>query len=292
MGGFLPHEGEALVEYDLTPAVHSLEQIREADAVARVFGARLRYHLKIDSGMGRLGTRAAASEILATLAETPHAQLEGLMTHLASSADYASSQTDEQLARFHGITDALREAGVKVAQIHASSTNAIAYGRREGWYNMVRAGLSLYGYVSQAQGDAPRQQLDVKPALTWRAKLVEVKDLPEGALAGYGGTFRAPRPMRIGIVGAGYADGVFLRLSNRGQVIADGRLTPILGAVSMDLTTIDLSHTTALAAGGEVTLLGTEGSASLDAEQIASVAGTISYDVLCRIGARVRRVYV
>jgi alanine racemase len=131
----------------------------------------------------------------------------------------------------------------------------------------------------------------VKPALTWKAKLVAVKDIPEGAPVGYGGTFRAPRSMRIGIVGAGYADGVFRRLSNRGKVIADGKLTPILGAVSMDLTTIDLSHTTDLAAGDEVTLLGAEGAASLDAQQIASAAGTISYDILCRIGARVRRVY-
>jgi alanine racemase len=292
MGGFLPYEGEALVEYDLTPAVHSLDQIREADAAARNFGARLRYHLKIDSGMGRLGTRAAASEILAVLAETPHAKLEGLMTHFASAADYTTSQTDEQLACFHGILDALRGAGVNVAHVHASSTNAIGYGRREGWNDMVRAGLSLYGYVSQASGPAPRQQLDVKPALTWKAKLIAVKDIPEGAPVGYGATFRAPRSMRIGIVGAGYADGVFHRLSNRGQAIADGRLTPILGAVSMDLTTIDLSHTTALAAGDEVTLLGTEGDASLDAQQIASAAGTISYDILCGIGARVRRVYV
>lgn len=291
MGGFLPYEGEALVEYDLTPAVHSLDQIREADAAARSFGARLRYHLKIDSGMGRLGTRAAAAEILQVLAETPHAKLEGLMTHFASAADFTTSQTDDQLARFHGILDALRGAGANVAHVHSSSTNAIGYGRREGWHNMVRAGLSLYGYVSPASGDAPRQQLDVKPALTWKAKLVAVKDIPEGAPVGYGGTFRAPRSMRIGIVGAGYADGVFRRLSNRGKVIADGKLTPILGAVSMDLTTIDLSHTTALAAGDEVTLLGAEGAASLDAQQIASAAGTISYDILCRIGARVRRVY-
>jgi alanine racemase len=291
MGGFLPHEGEALVEYDLTPALHSLDQIREADAVARSFGAHLRYHLKIDSGMARLGTRAAASEILAALAATPHAKLEGLMTHFASAADFASGQTDRQLACFHGVAEALRGAGVDVAYVHASSSSAVGYGRREGWYNMVRAGLSLYGYVSPATGGAPRQRLDVKPALTWKAKLVAVKCIPEGALVGYGGTFRAPRPMRIGIAGAGYADGVSHRLSNRGQAIADGRLTPILGAVSMDLTTIDLSHTTALAPGDEVTLLGADGDASLDAQQIADAAGTIAYDVLCRIGARVRRVY-
>jgi len=109
---------------------------------------------------------------------------------------------------------------------------------------------------------------------------------------GYGGSYCAPRPMRIGILGAGYADGIFHRLSNRGKVIADGRLTPIVGTISMDLTTIDLSHSSTLATGDEVTLLGMEGDAGLDAQQIARVAGTISYNILCSISARVRRVYV
>jgi alanine racemase len=134
--------------------------------------------------------------------------------------------------------------------------------------------------------------LQVAPALTWKARILAVKDIPEGALVGYGGTFRAPRPMRIGIVGAGYADGMFHRLSNRGKVIAAGKLTSILGTISMDLTTIDLSHTDSLVPGDDVTLLGTEGECSLDAQQIARVAGTISYNILCSISSRVRRVYV
>ena len=292
MGGFLSYEGEAVVEYDLTPVAHSLEQMRQVEGLGRWAGKPLPYHLKIDSGMGRLGTRASAAEILAVLAETPHARLEGLMTHFASAADYTTTQTTDQLACFHAVAETLRQAGVHADWLHTSSTNAIGYGRLEGWHNLVRAGHALYGYVSPARGDAPPQLLDVKPALTWKAKILAVKEIPEGALVGYGGTFRAPRPMRIGILGAGYADGMFHRLSNRGKVIADGKLTPILGTISMDLTTIDLSHTTALEPGGEVTLLGTEGNASLDAQQIARVAGTISYNILCSISARVHRVYV
>ncbi len=292
MGGFLPYESDALVEFDLTPAIHSLAQIRDVDRLAAASGKTVRYHLKIDSGMGRLGTRASAAEILATLADTGHARMEGLMTHFASAADYTSAQTATQLAYFHDICEALRAAGIAVPHVHTSSTNAIGYGRTEGWHTLVRAGHALYGYVSPARGDAPPQLLDVKPALTWKAKLLAVKEVPEGALVGYGGSFRAARAMRIGILGAGYADGIFHRLSNRGKVIADGKLTAILGTVSMDLTTIDLSHTMALAAGDEVTLLGTEGECSIDAQQIAKVAGTISYNILCSISARVRRVYV
>jgi alanine racemase len=292
MGGFLPYENEALVDYDLTPAVHSLEQIRVLDRLARASHKPIRYHLKIDSGMGRLGTRSSAAEILATLAETPQARLEGLMTHFASAADYTSAQTGEQLDYFHSVCEALACAGHRPAWLHTSSTNAIGFGRREGWHNLVRAGHALYGYLSPARGDAPPQLLDVEPALSWKAKLLAVKDIPEGALVGYGGTFRAPRPMRIGILSAGYADGIFHRLSNRGKVIAAGKLTPILGTISMDLTTIDLSHTDLLAPGDEVTLLGTEGEARLDAQQIARTAGTISYNILCSISARVRRVYI
>jgi alanine racemase len=291
MGGFLPFEAAAMVEYDLTPAVHSLAQMRDLDRLAAAAGKPLRYHLKIDSGMGRLGTRAPAAEIVAAIEATPHAQLEGLMTHLASAADYIGTQTADQLAYFGKIAAAIVAAGYRGLRVHTSSTNAIAYGCGSG-HNLVRAGHALYGYVSPARGEAPAQRLEVRPALTWKARLLAVKDLPEGARIGYGGTFRTPRAMRVGVLGAGYADGIFHRLSNRGQVIADGRLTPILGTISMDLTTIDLSHTAALGPGDEVTLLGQEGQARLDAQQIARVAGTISYNILCSIGARVRRVYV
>jgi len=292
MGGFLPHETEALTEFDLTPAVHSLEQIAQVDRHSERTGKSVRYHLKIDSGMGRLGTRASAEEILAALAQAPHAHLEGLMTHFASAADYTKPQTDQQLAYFDAINARLRQAAVNPGCLHTSSTIAVGYGRQAGWHEMVRAGHALYGYVSPARGDAPPQLLEVKPALAWKAKLMAVKDLPEGALVGYGGTFRTPRPMRIGVLGAGYADGVFHRLSNRGKVIADGQITSILGTISMDLTTIDLSHTDRLAPGDDVTLLGSEGDARLEAPEIARVAGTISYNILCSISSRVKRVYV
>lgn len=292
MGGFLRYEGDAIVDYNLTPVAHSLDQVAELEQLARAAGKPLRYHLKIDSGMGRLGTRSTAAEIAARVSASKHACLEGLMTHFASAADYSTDQTDTQLAYFHRISDELKAAGVQPACLHTSSTNAIGYGRTDGWHNMVRAGHALYGYVSPARGDAPPQRLEVGPALVWKAKILAVKDIPEGALVGYGGTFRAPRPMRIGIIGAGYADGVFHRLSNRGKVIAAGKLTSILGTISMDLTTIDLSHTDSLAPGDEVTLLGEEGEARLDAQQVARVAGTISYNILCSISARVRRVYV
>ena len=295
MAGFLPQEREALVEYDLTPTAHSLEDIAELDRLAERAagsGRPLAFHLKIDSGMGRMGTRAEPEEIVAALSALRHARIEGLMTHFASAADFTSPQTDLQLTRFRACLEALREAGIGIDCVHTSSTNAIGYARRDAWHNMVRAGHALYGYVSPARGEGLEQILDVQPALTWKAKILAVKDIPEGTLVGYGGTFRAPAAMRIAILGAGYADGVFHRLSNRGKAIAGGQLVPIVGTVSMDLTTIDVSRATELKPGDDVTLLGSEGGARLDAQQIARVAGTISYNILSSISARVRRVYV
>jgi len=292
MSGFLPHEWPALTNARLTPAVHSLEGLRALEDLARDSGKSATYHLKIDSGMYRLGTRAAAAEIIAALRETKHAKLDGLMTHFASPSDYTSEQTEEQIAYFAGIIEELRAAGFSPANIHMSSTNALAYKRNPAWLTMVRPGHALYGYVSPARGDAPKPALNVKPVLTWKAKILVVKDIPEGARVGYGGSFRAPEPMRIAVLAAGYADGVPHRLSGRGKVVAAGMLVPILGTVSMDLTTIDVSLTPSLAPGDEVTLLGREGSVGLNAQQIARMAGTISYAILCGIGDRVERVYV
>jgi alanine racemase len=288
MAGFLPYEREALIEFNLTPAVHSLEDISLLDKLS----SPIAYHLKIDSGMGRLGTRASAGQVVAAIQSTTHARCEGLMTHFASAADYGSLQTDHQEAAFLEMRDKLQQSGIAPTYLHTSSTNAIAYGRRAAWHNMVRAGHAIYGYLSPARGDAPPRILHVKPALEWKAKILVVKDVPEGALIGYGGSFRAPRPMRIGVLAVGYADGLPHRLSNKGKILAEGRPASIVGTVSMDLTTIDLSHAQTLRAGDEVTILGHEGEWKQDAQQIARLAGTISYNILCGISARVKRVYV
>jgi alanine racemase len=187
---------------------------------------------------------------------------------------------------------ALRQAGAQPAFVHLSSTNPIAYGRRPAFGNLVRAGHALYGYISPAKGDAPPRILDVKPVLSWKAAILSVKDLPEGTLVGYGGAFRAARPTRIAVLAAGYADGVPHRMSNRGKVIAGGQLVPVIGAVSMDVTTIDITDVSGIVPGDAVTLIGRESEVELNAQQIARWAGTISYTVLCGISARVPRVYV
>jgi alanine racemase len=294
MADFLSTERAGLLEYNLTPVIHSLADIAEWDRLAAASGGDPRdYHLKIDSGMGRLGTRASAAEIVEAIGAAKYSRLEGLMTHFASSANYASTQTDEQLDAFETICAELARAGVHPPILHSSSSTPVAYGRRGAWQHMVRPGHAVYGYVSQiVKGTPPPRLLEVRPALAWKAAVLAVKDLPAGALVGYGGMHRTVQPTRIAVLAAGYADGIPHRLSNKGRVIAKGRWAPIIGAVSMDLTTIDITHCPPLAPGDSVTLLGSEGGISMDAQQIARLAGTISYSVLCGIHARVKRIYV
>lgn len=284
MGGVLPWERHAVLEYQLTPVVHSLEELRQIGPVA--------YHLKIDTGMGRLGASDPPEAILEAIRQAHPARLEGLMTHFASSADFTSSQTEEQARRFYQVRDTLAAAGMKPAFLHMSSTNPIVLARRETWQNMVRPGISVYGYWSPGKGDAPRPLVDVRPVLNWRASVVLVKDVPAGERIGYGGIYRAERATRIAVLGVGYADGLPHRLSNKGRVIAKGRFAPILGAVSMDLTTIDATQIPELQTGDSVSIIGAEGDAAQDARHLARAAGTISYSVLCGISARVKRVYL
>jgi alanine racemase len=287
MAGVMPWERVAVREFRLTPVVHSLDELPFFNE-----NGPLRVHLKIDTGMDRLGTLASADEIVAAMAASPSVHVEGLMSHFASATDFTSHQTAEQIAAFHAMAEALAARGFHPELMHFSSTNAIAYPRRDAWMQLVRPGHALYGYVSPARGHAPHPVFAVRPALSWKARIVTVKDLPAGARVGYGGSYLAESPMRIAVLAAGYADGVPHRLSNKGKVIAGGRFAPIVGTVSMDVTTIDITQSPQLKPGDEVTLLGEEGDVSLDAQQIARTAGTISYNVLAGIGARVKRYYV
>lgn len=291
MGDFLPFERPGLIDYDLTPAIHSLAQLADYDRMARAVGRVLPFHLKIDTGMGRLGLLPDTARVIETIRSCTHARFDGLMTHFASAANFESQQTPDQISAYDRLAAALEGAGLSPRWRHLSSTIPVAYGHREAWGNMVRPGHAIYGYVSPARGTAPAPALAVRPALNWKARILEVKDLPEGALVGYGGMFRCERPSKIAVLAVGYADGMNHRLSAKGKVIAAGKLAPIAGAISMDLTSIDVTDCPPLAPGDAVTLLGHEGNVSLNAQQVARMAGTISYGVLCGIGQRVKRVY-
>jgi len=296
MAGVMEWEHEALRDFRLTPVAHSLDDLRRFDAAMAPSGEfpvkPVDVHLKIDTGMNRLGTCASAPEIAEAVSALRNVRVEGLLSHFASAADFTSEQTEAQIRVFGEMWSSLARHGVRPALMHFASTNAIAYPRRDAWLSLVRPGHAIYGYVSPARGQAPPPVLAVKPVLSWRTRIIEVKDILAGSKVGYGGSFTASSPMRLAVLAAGYADGVPHRLSNSGKVIAGGRFAPIVGTVSMDLTTIDITQSPQLQPGDAVTLLGREGGVSLDAQQMARTAGTISYNVLCGISARVKRFYI
>ncbi len=291
MADFLPFTREAMLAYSLTPVIHSFEDLAELNRLAGARSERYRCHLKVDTGMGRLGVRSEAAAVAEAILAATNVEVEGLMSHFASAGNYQTHQTDDQIETFEALAAALASAGIRPPLLHVSSTIPVAYGRVNAWQQMVRPGHAIYGYISPARGHAPARILQVKPALSWRVTVLSVKEIPAGAFIGYGGMYHATQPMRIAVLAAGYADGIPHRLGNRGSVIARGKLAPIVGAVSMDLTTVDVSDSD-VKVGDPVTLLGAEGSVSIDAQQIARWAGTISYSVLCGIHARVKRLYI
>jgi alanine racemase len=268
MGGVFPFEREAIFGAALTPVVHSLDELREWDSLGMFLGV----HLKIDSGMARLGLLDSPAEVAAAIGSLKSIRVEGLMTHFASPSEPVQSR--EQVARFKEVL-----AIIRPQVIHAASSFALAPGLKESWFMMVRPGIGLYGYAPVC---------DVKPVLTWKARVVAVKDLQAGSPIGYNARFRAARAMRTAVIAAGYADGLPRALTNRGRVMFGKCAAPIAGAVSMDLTTVDISECPEIFPGAEATIIG-EGNT---ADDIAELTGTISYEILTGIGNRVTRVYV
>lgn len=301
MADFLPTSRDAFFDYRLTPVVHDLAALPDWELRARTRSSEPglgRFHLKLDTGMGRLGTRASAKAIASAFGKLHHAECEGLMTHFASSADFTSPQTEQQTAAFLSTRAALAESGISPQYWHLAATNPLTFGQKKTFGNMVRPGFCIYGYTSKGKGDVPPSALRVAPALSWKTVVLEVKRLPKNAPVGYGAMHRVQRDSRIAILAVGYADGFPHRLSNKGRVLIQGQSCPILGSVSMDVTTVDITDlasnksSEAVKPGDTVTLLGRDGDEVIDAQQIARGAGTIAYAVLCGIHSRVARNFV
>lgn len=259
----------------------------ELEAVARVAKERdVVAHLKIDSGMGRMGSvESELPRVVELVRSAPRMKVAALYTHFANSGDPGDPFTDEQSARFDSIIKTLAAAGVTAPLLHRANSAAAMRGLvKPGEY--VRAGLALYGAEPLDAGESR-----LEPVMRWRTEILRLKDLPAGHPVGYGMTFRTVRPTRLATLPAGYADGYSRLLSNKGEVLIRGRRAPVVGRVSMDLLTVDVTDVAGAALGDEVILLGRQGDEEVSAEEMAAKIGTISYEVLCGVSARVPRVY-
>jgi len=300
---FWPGEETNLLKHDLTPVVHRCEQLAPLDHAAAKRSPRkpVSFHLKIDTGMNRLGIATTDIDCFAgQLAKCKHLRLGGVMTHFASSEAFAPApqgqQTLDQEKSFLAALERLRKLGIDTGIVHMANSAAIA-ARPESWGDMVRPGVILYGYhpgydPADQRAEAERR-LPLKPVMSLRTRIISLRRVPAGTGVGYGAKFVAPRPSVIAVLAAGYGDGIHRSLSNRrGCVLVRGKLAPIVGIVSMDVTMIDVTEVDGVAVGDVVTIYGTDGEHLHPANAVARAIGTVTSDLLCAVTARVPRVYV
>jgi alanine racemase len=291
LGGFWAGQEKACLQQNLTPVVYRLDMIESLDRAARDANVIADVHVKIDTGMGRLGVRAEdVREFSDALSGFQHVRVDGLMTHLASADDPAQRDfTKDQLERFQQAIDLFRARGFVPTYVHAANS-AATFAFPEARRSIVRPGGALYGFrrdVLPPNISAPQ----LRPVLSLRSRIMLLKTVGKGERLGYGGTFETIRPSLIATVPIGYDDGYRRALSNRGQVIVRGTIAPVVGRVSMDLTLIDVTEAPGISLHDQVTLLGRDGEVSLTAEDLAEMAGTISYEITCGISSRVPRLY-
>lgn len=301
LGGFWPGEEKNLIEHNLTPAIHRCEHLAIFNAAAAK--ARKRHvgvHLKIDTGMNRLGLSPKDMDCFANqLAKCKHLELGGTFTHLASSEVLTDTpighQTAGQLERLHGATDRLRALGVSPGIVHIANSAAIA-ARPESWADMVRPGALLYGYHP---GFDPMERrfefetkLSLRPVMSLRARLVNVRSVASGASVGYNASWVAKRPSVVAVLSAGYGDGIHRSLGNRGTVAIRGYVAPIIGIVSMDVVMLDVTDVPDVAIGDVATVYGTDGSNIYPANVVARSIGTVTSDLISGVSRRVKRFYL
>jgi alanine racemase len=284
-----PDETDAAIEHGITLAVVDEQTIGQVQDAAARAGVVVPVHLKIDTGMGRLGLRPERSAELAMLIDAAsHLELEGFFSHLAVSDVPAQDEyTALQLRRFGEALAAVTAARGRPAIVHLANSGGVL-AHPDTWFDMVRPGIMIYG--SYPDATTPRT-VDLRPALSWRSRVSFVKDVAKGETVSYGRTWAAPQDTRVATIPVGYGDGYNRRLSNTGRVLIDGRSYPIAGRVCMDQFLVDLGPGSTVARGAEVVLIGPSGDDEITASDMADLLGTISYEVTCVITRRVPRVY-
>lgn len=297
MTGFWRGEETEIVRLQLSPTVWEPWHIESLEKAAASLGsARHPVHLKVDTGMGRLG--AAVDQlpaVLSALKAAKHLALEGLSSHLAASEIMDAPSVAEQERNFEAALRMVHEAGMDPTLVHLANTGAVI-SRRETWNTMVRPGVALYGYYLPFQR-AGREvsgrtlRLPVKPILTWKTRILSLRDFGANQPLGYGGTYVTKAPAHVAVLPVGYADGYNRQLSNRGRVIVRDHYAPIVGRISMDLTLVDVTGIPGVAVGDEVILLGAVDGLSVDALEHAELANSTPYEILCNISKRVPRRY-
>jgi alanine racemase len=299
MGGIFAGEAGKVIEHALTPVVWEPWQLDLLEAEAAARGEGLAVHVEIDTGMARQGV-SAVEEILHRFTSAGPLRLEGVMTHFSAPEHFSSTNSNPQLAVLEEAISRILRAGLQPKLLSAGNSSTLLAGEdghalqsmaaQAGMRLMLRPGLALYGYLDRFTRDGQRWHTEqgFAPVLSWKTRITTLRTLPVGRTAGYGNTFTAARETRLALLPVGYADGLNRLLSNRGHVLIRGQRAPIAGRVSMDQTMVDVTDIAQASIGDEVLLLGD----GLDAWELADLAGTIPWEVLCAISARVPRILI
>jgi len=301
--GFWPGEEKRLIQNHLTPTVTRVDDVRYLERAAKSIHAnsarkssRVRFHLKINTGMNRLGISPDEIDAFAAaLAGCPHLRLEGTFTHFASAEDFTAEQTVQQEQLFRDCLARLRALGFSPGIVHMANSGAIC-ARPSTWVDMVRPGAILYGYHQSF--DPPQKREEVKgamplaPCLSLRARIISLREVSVGQAVGYAARFVTTRPSKIAVINAGYADGVVRGRTNRGCALVRGLRVPLVGTISMDLTMLDVSDVPGVTLGDVVTIYGKDGKAAIEVSDVAREIGTVTSDLLCALGRRVPKYYL
>lgn len=290
-----------LVDLNLSQSVYSLEMAKALSAAAVLRGKKVKIHVKIDTGMGRLGILATDPEDLLSgrasdpvihmrgIASLEGIELEGVFTHFATADHSDKSYAALQFSRFMEFADALKRAGILPKMFHAANSAAVI-DMPETHLDMVRAGISLYGLYPSP--DVDKSKIILKPALSLKTRVIHLKQVPAGFKVSYGSTYETAAPATIATIPIGYADGFSRNLSSCGHMLVRGRRAPVVGRVCMDLVMLDVGHIPDVEIGDEVVVIGRQEQEAVPAEEVAQTLGTIQYEVLTSIGERVKRIYI
>jgi alanine racemase len=288
LGGIYKEDGDRVLQYNLTPVVFQKEHLKALTKAAERRQRKVKVHLKVDTGMGRLGVPLDLwASFLAELNQFPRIEVEGILSHFSMS-DGEETFTARQWKEFQRAIGMAKEMGVSWKYLHmANSATLTAFPHYYG--NLVRPGIMLYGCCP-----SPRLKhlVRLKPVMTLKTHIHFLKSIPPGAKISYGGTFVTKRESLIATLPIGYADGYNRHLSNQGEVLVRGKKAPIVGTVCMDFVMVDVTEIPNVSSGDEVVLVGKQGKQSITAEEIAKKINSISYEVMCSIGKRIPRVYI
>jgi len=290
LSSILPDEIPAMVKAGVTLPVTDLATAKLISAAAVKAKTIAKVHFKLDTGMGRLGILAKdAPEVIRAVVKLPALDCEGIFSHFPMAYDPENPFTATQIARFKDVLAAVKKDGITFRQVHIAASDAINNFPETAKkpFTMVRTGINLHGSFDPNG----RRALKVEPVLSLKTRVAQVRELPPGTTLGYGRTWCLAAPTRIATISAGYADGLPLALTNRGHVLIRGKVCPVVGRISMDYTTVDVSSVRDVKPGDEVICFGRQGGHTITPDDWAALKGTHAYDIICSLGTRVARTY-